>query len=598
MRIPIIGVLSLLATASEKFPDVDCRNVGEGGVIDWDTWREELNKVDGLEAVLNISKPYIQSLLTDREQGRRECPVGTLMADVVLMIDCWIQEVVDGGKDGTLLHLDMNSCYYDTHINVKDGFSETSFKVILGTEWPIMETLNSQVWWHEITNGMSTDSLNNCEDITDPILDWPAYAKVFLRSDWYQPSLNVAYGPEMEARWTEAFDECPLGFLMANIVKGMICAHTESICFNAHCTVIDHVLANVSPHVIGSSKWPVYSMLVHMRKVLRRHRYKLDFIPGELENVIPIHERSLGDEVAVSLSFAGVMAALWQLNPDTHIRYLERAKVVGIEQFFVFTLDEEAYEICRKHPIGLCVRGTPSILNKFTLPLVLLHAGIDVLWMDFDVFMFQNPVQAVLEQNEGFDVMTASSFAADCVCSGVVYLRATTAVREWWLAILSWVYRTPYEHDQKTISAFLGAGERVAWPRDLPVSRDGSDGKIAIPKWGYLEAGAQFVSSRHVEVGGWTGDPDDIVLLHFLHGDSDDTVKEKVAANDDREGVHYNNLLEAFYGVSAPPVLFEDGRAKPHEESERLRELMFMSRWAERPKSPRRICNGTIPMRY
>ncbi|KAF4750977.1 hypothetical protein FOZ62_020264, partial [Perkinsus olseni] len=180
----------------------------------------------------------------------------------------------------------------------------------------------------------------------------------------------------------------------------------------------------------------------------------LDFIPGELENVIPIHERSLGDDVAVSMSFADVMAALWQLKPDTHIvpmtmvygrgfnryllRYLERAKVVGIGHFFVFTLDEEAYEICRKHPIGLCVRGTPSILNKFTLPLVLLHAGIDVLWMDFDVFMFQDPVEAVLEQNEGFDVMTASSFAADCVCSGVVYLRATTEVREWWLAILSW----------------------------------------------------------------------------------------------------------------------------------------------------------------
>ncbi|KAF4662521.1 hypothetical protein FOL47_006205 [Perkinsus chesapeaki] len=479
-----------------------------------------------------------------------------------------------------------------------------------------METLNSQVWWHNITNGMSTDTFNNCEDVEDPILDWPAYARVFLRSDWYQPSLNVAYGPEMEARWTAAFDECPLGFLMANIVKGMICAHTESICFNSHCTVIDHVLSNVSPHVIGSSKWPVYSMLVHLRKVLKRHRYKLDFLPEELEDSTNILARSLQDSPEVtSRAMADTMSVLWQLEENTTLvpmtmvygnnfnkylkKYLNRAKAVGLNQFVVFTLDEEAYEVCQRHPIGKCIRGTPSILNKFTLPLIFLHAGIDVLWMDFDVFLFKNPLPALLAQNGGLDVMTASSFAADCVCSGVVYLRATPLVRDWWLAILSWVYRTPYEHDQKTVSAFLGAGERVAWPRDLPVDVAGdSDGKIGISRWGYLEAGVQFVSSRHVEVGGWTGDPDEIVLFHFLHGDSDETVKEKVAEKDDREGVHYNDLLEAFYGDRAPQNLFENGETRPHRESPKLRELLMMSYWPMRPKSPRRICNGTIPMRY
>jgi hypothetical protein len=46
-------------------------------------------------------------------------------------------------------------------------------------------------------------------------------------------------------------------------------------------------------------------------------------------------------------------------------------------------------------------------MNKFTLPLVLLNAGVDVFWLDLDVFIFQNPTSLVqsAEWHEGVDLM-------------------------------------------------------------------------------------------------------------------------------------------------------------------------------------------------
>ena len=33
----------------------------------------------------------------------------------------------------------------------------------------------------------------------------------------------------------------------------------------------------------------------------------------------------------------------------------------------------------------------------------------------------------------------------------------------------------------------------------------------------FLDPETQFVSARHVDAAGWTGDPDDIVVFHMLH---------------------------------------------------------------------------------
>ena len=37
--------------------------------------------------------------------------------------------------------------------------------------------------------------------------------------DWYQPAVDVAYGPELAQQWRSAALECPLGFAAANLIK-------------------------------------------------------------------------------------------------------------------------------------------------------------------------------------------------------------------------------------------------------------------------------------------------------------------------------------------------------------------------------------------
>lgn len=104
-----------------------------------------------------------------------------------------------------------------------------------------------------------------------------------------------------------------------------------------------------------------------------------------------------------------------------------------------------------------CARGTPSILNKFTIPLVLLHLGVDVFWLDFDIFLLQEPTSMVLEvaEKKYADLLVSGSFADDCICSGLVFFRATPVITRWLLILLSWMYEHVYTHDQQSFSAFL-----------------------------------------------------------------------------------------------------------------------------------------------
>ena len=100
-----------------------------------------------------------------------------------------------------------------------------------------------------------------CEDPGKQILNWAAFKNVFALKDWYQPSVDVAYGPELEQQWREAARECPLGFATANLVKAMLCSHTESVCFRAHATMLGAVLEEISLQQVAASGWPILRML-------------------------------------------------------------------------------------------------------------------------------------------------------------------------------------------------------------------------------------------------------------------------------------------------------------------------------------------------
>ncbi|CAE8655795.1 unnamed protein product [Polarella glacialis] len=391
----------------------------------------------------------------------------------------------------------------------------------------------------------------------------------------------------------------------------MLCSHTESICFRAHATMIAQVMEDIPLHLVAGSGWPVLHLLGHVSRVVRRHRFQLDFHPQELleatqtssasTSMLDLAEclpalRAAAKQTASKLGgpelvFA-TMAHGARFSPYV-ARFIARARALGIgDSLVVFCLDDGAYSEC-KAVKGHCVRGSPSILNKFTLPLVLLRRGLGVMWLDLDVFLFRSPLPAVVRQlsKGSYDLLVSGSFAVDCICSGIVVFLATERTTHWLEHLLAWMYEHPYEHDQKAFSAFLRAGERVAFDHELTVPVE------LVPAWSFLDPETEFVSARHVDMAGWTGDPDNIVAFHMLHGDSDDTHASRQFAARNGLGVGYTPLLDLFFNQTELPELYTTP-VLPHRISEELREALMRSRWpSPRPTSPGR-CNETVPMRF
>merc|ERR1719507_341505 len=71
--------------------------------------------------------------------------------------------------------------------------------------------------------------------------------------------------------------------------------------------------------------------------------------------------------------------------------WAQRLRRLSIGNLVMATLDEEAFEVCTEHLGARCVRGSVSVLNKYSLLLVALQLGIDVMWLDFDIFLVRDP---------------------------------------------------------------------------------------------------------------------------------------------------------------------------------------------------------------
>ena len=207
-------------------------------------------------------------------------------------------------------------------------------------------------------------------------------------------------------------------------------------------------------------------------------------------------------------------------------RFVQRLLTLGLKNFVLFCLDEPAMALCEANAPGRCIPGTPGILNKFTLPLIFLDLGVDVFWLDFDVFLMKDPTPVIIREIERLplaELFVSGSFADDCICSGLVFFKATDTVATWLRVLLGWMYENVYTHDQKTFSAFLGIDlENKTTPET--VSRERLFSRymnLTQPPWGLLDPVTEFVSARVLNTTGWTGNVEDIVIFHFLHGDSE-----------------------------------------------------------------------------
>eukprot|EP00392_Amoebophrya_sp_AT5.2_P010652 g10717.t1 len=212
----------------------------------------------------------------------------------------------------------------------------------------------------------------------------------------------------------------------------------------------------------------------------------------------------------------------------------------------LFCLDEEAEAKCgeaaAKTGALVCVRGRKkTILHKFTLPLVLLNhfPNLNVLWLDLDVFVLQNPKPALerrlrkLETQSGsssVDLLVSGSFGDDCICTGIVFFRNTPPVRKWLLYLLGYLYEhvhlqyegaswynwaasATYEQEQQRVGFEKASADKLLLKYLLPA--------LDVPNWGLLDPVNEFVTSAELETTGWSGEIEKIVMFHMLQGDSD-----------------------------------------------------------------------------
>ncbi|CAD7947367.1 unnamed protein product [Amoebophrya sp. A120] len=220
------------------FPDHDCRNSEK-----WNHWREQIRDqptwlrpentkvqagiVDfylkqnpsGQDQAYHYNDPADPSaLLPHEEKMYEDCYLGALYSGLIVMLTCWLRQ---------------DSCYFENEQKLQRMFPP--LRVLIGTEWPILETLAETDW---SASPSAKDLQVTCDFPTEkkPLVDWTRFKEVFTTSpnSWFDYAVKIAYGRELEQNTQVAIAECPLGFLTANIVKALLCANTESVCFPAH----------------------------------------------------------------------------------------------------------------------------------------------------------------------------------------------------------------------------------------------------------------------------------------------------------------------------------------------------------------------------
>ncbi|CAE8613206.1 unnamed protein product, partial [Polarella glacialis] len=528
-------------------------------------------------------------------QHVEDCPLGVLNAELLLYTVAQLQG-------------DSESAAFYAERAIR-GIRSLPLHIIAGSRWPLLALLTSEQLRKQLTpsgRDVANDTIMNCENLEEPLLNWRRYQSLFWgddRKDWYENSIRYVFSWQMREIPQALASECPLGYLLTTLIKAFTCATSESSCYADNAKQVEAWLAETPDafDILAHSRWPLAVILNHMARG-SRHRYHLDFTEAELSGKLPRSSTELlsrlgssgedGGDITSTLSqlgpWAGSLASqhtqsfrdLVSLLPrlgaghpeapsliymtmiygakfNRHMkRFCSRARALGVpgERLILFTLDDEAFKLCLTENDQRCVRGTQSIVNKFTLPLLCARLGLDVVWIDLDVFLMADPTPAIVgHANRGpYDILISGSFESDCICNGIVYFRATDAVRDWLLAVVVWMYNHPYEHDQKTFSAFLDYTETVSSrPLDLPT----------IPAWDTLDPINQFVTPDTFEGNGWSGDVDRILIYHFLNGESDKGSSLDASGTWTREHGHYTEEGGASPGdCKADMANCKDGR--------------------------------------
>lgn len=627
-----------------SFPDYDCHRVRPGaGGLDWGALRRIVEDMPAEEWISVLGPEVVRAPLGEaldllRDEELPACSLGALfmaLAHYAVCTHVALPRPCD--EEGLLSEVVQRS--------LRLLLRRSVFEIFVGTRWPILRAFDALhlPQYHG-------DPELSCEAIEQPVLDWAKLRVAFSPdADWFNAAKPLVYDRGFQASWITGLDECPYGFGMVALWKMVICAETQAECVSQYTALLEDVLQKNDWREIAGSPWRIFGFLARVQHSIRRHDFHIDFWPSEMRWGAPsplpawffgqssalsaaeadgLVSRSLADALRTVL--AGVPRSYIATahedapranpqdgrahqTPGTKVRtllyvamvfgpryvpyiprFVTRAASLGISNLALFCLDDDALAACNVQlgeSSGRCIRGTPSILNKFTLPLAFLHLGVDVFWLDFDVFLLQDPTPAVLERarTTGADLLVSGSFADDCICSGLVFFRATPVVADWLLTVLSWMYEHVYTHDQQAFSAFLGyradednatSPERISGSKLFRLYMEPE-----VPRWALLDPVTEFATARVLNTTGWTGDLSRMVIFHFLHGDSE--------VNRDHQAYGWNvhsgyanateqPLLDIFYNQTDERLYTE--ATAPQELSEPVREALMASRRPSRPK--------------
>eukprot|EP00931_Biecheleriopsis_adriatica_P045855 TRINITY_DN26279_c0_g1_i1.p1 TRINITY_DN26279_c0_g1~~TRINITY_DN26279_c0_g1_i1.p1 ORF type:complete len:722 (-),score=141.28 TRINITY_DN26279_c0_g1_i1:120-2258(-) len=235
-----------------------------------------------------------------------------------------------------------------------------------------------------------------------------------------------------------------------------------------------------------------------------------------------------------------LVSMVWGQRLSRYLKgQIQRAQAFGLHRrLVVFCLDLDALEICQLEHVdrALCVQGQlQTIFNKYTILSAIVNLGFDVLYLDFDTLLLNDPLPLVLEAAKDHELLVSRDFGAECLNTGVIFLKAHPDIAQLLSSLLVWLWHHPYEFSQKAFSAFLRHEKSTNdGIEPLPIKK--------VPRWTVLDPMNAFVTSIVYSAGveGWTGNLEGIVVFHFLDGTGG--VDEERAV----EG-RYLNLYDLFY---------------------------------------------------
>jgi len=205
--------------------------------------------------------------------------------------------------------------------------------------------------------------------------------------------------------------------------------------------------------------------------------------------------------VYLSMGF-GAIEDIWLQS------FLNRALDVGIQRLSFVTPDSAWLLTCEK-----VHHERKAEQAKFYLMPIFLTLGVDVAWLDLDIFIFRDPTRRLLEQmyaRPGLprDVIVTDHFDEHCLNHGVFMVRASDRALLWMLQYIQWLHWYPFGHDQNGWDAFLG--HSIVEPQ-LPA---------ALQTDPELNTSYRVLSTEleYVTLTGWAGTEeqrDRALLLHF-----------------------------------------------------------------------------------